>query len=442
MLPGSFLELFHACKIKKSDRLLVAVSGGIDSAVLIDLLAGESFDFAIAHVNFMLRGEDSEKDEQFVQKLARSRDVPFFSVQFETRTYAEEKKISIQMAARELRYAWMYELLEKEGFNYLVTAHHLNDALETTLLNLSRGTGIAGLRGIKPLHDRIFRPLLHTSRNSIESYARLKNVQWREDVSNASDHYTRNYIRHHIIPKLEELNPSVIETYRATHLRLMDAESVLLQEAAERINAYQHKQGEDIYIHRDAFRDTNLAVTEVLLAPYGLTISQNQDLLECIGRNDHSQIFITSDFRLNLDREYLIISKSPTEIIPLRIDLSDAHYEHDLGKIQAFIEPGFEPVLKGPMQASFDIERLREPLILRKWEEGDHFIPLGMKGKKKVSDLMIDEKIPLNLKQRVCVLESNGEIVWVVGLRISEMAKVTQHTTRRFNIIIDNDKSV
>lgn len=383
MLPGSFLELFHACKIKKSDRILLAASGGIDSAVLIDLFARESADFAIVHANFQLRGEDSEQDQQFVKEVASSLKVPFFSERFATKAYAEEKKISIQMAARELRYTWMHDILETEGFGYLVTAHHLNDALETTILNLTRGTGIAGLRGMKPLQGRIFRPLLYTSRKAIEEYARLNNIQWREDVSNANDHYTRNYIRHHVIPELERLNPSVVETYKFTHMRLMDTEAVFEREVTLRIRRHQHEEGGDIYIHREAFGDGNLAITEALLGPYGVTVSQIQDLLGRIRKNESSQIFLTSNFCLNLDREYLIISKNIPEIEPIILELAEARYSHALGKIKTTIELGSQPVLKEEMQASFDYDKLHEPLILRKWQEGDRFIPLGMKGKKR-----------------------------------------------------------
>ncbi len=442
MLPGSFLEMFDAGKIRNSDRFLLAVSGGLDSVVLVHLFSNCNHDFAIAHANFQLRGDDSDKDEEFTSSLAQNFGVPFYSKRFDTESIAEKEGVSIQMAARSLRYDWLKGIQNSDGYDFLVTAHHLNDALETTIMNLSRGTGIAGLRGMKVIHEKIFRPLLYTSRESIEGYARLNEIRWREDSSNASDYYSRNFIRHHIIPDLEKLNPSILETYRTTHRRLLDTESVLLQEIQRRLKSFRQEEGSDIIFHRKAFEDLNLAVTEAILAPYGMNVSQVTDFLACIERNEHSKIFLTGRFSLNLDRDQLIISPAAMDIEPLEIDLANAQYDHFLGRISTRIETGTKPILAGPLQVTFDFDRLHKPLILRKWKEGDRFIPLGMKGKKKVSDLMIDEKIPLNLKQRACVLESAGDIIWVIGLRTAEIAKVTSQTTRRFNIIIDNDKSV
>jgi tRNA(Ile)-lysidine synthase len=442
MLPDSFEEILRVFNISTSDKLLIAVSGGVDSVVAARLAGELKLSFAIGHVNFNLRGDESDQDESFVRELSQTLNARFYSTHVDTKKYARDKQISTQMAARELRYTWFSELMHENGFDYIVTGHHLDDAFETALFNLTKGTGIAGLRSILPLQDQLLRPLLHATRAEILSYANEKRWSWREDSSNKEDSYRRNFIRHHIVPRLREINPSLAETFRATQRRLIDAEQVILREADKRRQSFIRKANGDTWIHRDAFHDQNIALAEVLLGEYGLTFSQVNDLLECISRGEISRMFLTQAYRLNLDRDYLIVSPAGAEPVEIRFAKENQSLEHPLGIFNILIEDGNEPVLQGSNEASLDFDQLSEDLIIRKWKDGDRFRPLGMEGKKKISDFMIDEKIPLNLKERIYVLESAGDIAWVIGYRIGHDFRITEDTQKRFNIILDHDQSV
>ena len=442
MLSASVKEMIRTYGIQPSDRLLIAISGGVDSVVAAHLLHSSKFQIALAHANFSLRGEESDGDETFVRELANSFYIPFFSTRFETKNYASSKGVSTQMAARELRYSWLRELMQEGGFNYLVTGHHLDDALETALFNFAKGTGIAGLRGMLPLHEDIFRPLLNSTREEILDYANKNGLSWREDSSNEQSTYARNFIRHEIIPRLAEINPSLASTYSHTHRRLLDTEQILKAEADRRMQRFCEMRGTDVYIQREAFHDDNIAIAEQILAPYSLTFSQVNDLLTCISRGEHSRLFFSGDHVLNLDREHLIISQKVRDIPALYLEKRSQVISHALGEIRLSVEEGNHPVLRGSDAASLDFDRLSDQLIIRKWERGDRFRPLGMKGKKKISDFMIDEKIPLNLKERTFVLESDGVVAWVIGHRISHDFRVTEKTVTRLNIIFDHDQSV
>ena len=442
MLPASFQEMMKTPGVTSRDSFLVAVSGGVDSVSLVHLMHREGLNMAIAHANFGLRGNESDEDESFVRQLASRLGIEIFVRNFETRSYAEEKGISTQMAARELRYDWLASLMTTHGYNHLVTAHHLDDEFETVLFNLVKGTGVAGLRGMLPFQNGIFRPLIYTTREEIEAWARQETISWREDSSNAEVVYTRNFIRHRVVPLLRQINPSLADTFRSTLLRLQAADRLIENEAESRSLRYIRKEGSDIYIHKDAFKGNNIAVAERLLGSYGMSFQQISDLLRHIHQDGSTCLYLTEGYRINLDREEVIISVSEPEVPPMNLSMEPGRFRHSSWTIVTSVEPGIEPLNTEPYSVSLDYDRLKEPLIIRKWEEGDRFIPLGMTGKKKISDFMIDEKIPLNLKGRVYVLESGGEIAWVIGHRISQTFRVTRSTVRRFNITISHDQSV
>ena len=442
MLPASVKEMINTHGIQKSDRLLIAVSGGVDSVVAAHILKSEAYDIAIAHVNFCLRGDESDGDENFVHELANSFAIPFYHRRFETKNYATQHGISIQMAARELRYSWLRELMHDNNFKYLVTGHHLDDALETALFNFTKGTGISGLRSMQPLNEAIFRPLLNNTRAEILMYAKAHGLSWREDSSNEQSTYARNFIRHEVIPRLSEINPSLAGTYAHTHRRLLDAERVLKEESQRRLETFVETRGEDVYIRREAFNDQNVAITEEMLSSYSLSFSQVIDLLHCISRNEHSRLFFSRKHVLNLDREHLIISPKGRDIPPVHFEKKAQVMPHPLGEFKMTVEQGNSDLLRGPFSASLDFDLLSDELTIRKWRQGDTFRPLGMTGKKKVSDFMIDEKIPLNLKERTFVLESDGVIAWLIGHRISHDFRVTEGTLTRLNIILNHDQSV
>ena len=444
MLPDSFLTLLKERNlVRAGERLLLAVSGGLDSVVLVELFSRLDHPYAIAHCNFELRGVESDQDEEFVRELAAQKGVDFYVQHFNTKYYADKGSVSTQMAARELRYAWFERIRRREHFNRIVTAHHLSDSLETALINFVRGTGVRGLRGIKASTGHIIRPLLTTSRDEIEEFARANHLTWREDSSNLKDVYTRNYIRQHVVPRLKRLNPALEQSFDITSRRLRDADLLIMEKAEKIMREHASRQSTDWYIARKAFVPPNLAVAEEVFRPFGLNVYQVMDLINHIQKKSGTQLYISKTHKVNLDRKYVIVSRRldepPEEII---VEYPRATIVHSLGTL-TFRETrntGFYH--QDPESITVDAEKLDYPLIIRKWKEGDWFRPLGMKGKKKVSDFMIDAKIPLNLKERVCVLESQGNILWVIGYRLDERFKVSPETRRVVHISLENDQSV
>lgn len=444
MLPDSFLQFVQLHHLfEPSDRLLLAFSGGIDSVVLAHLLHDGKYDWALAHVNFGLRGEESDNDQSFCNDMARQFGVPFHTIRKNTKNHARRNKLSVQMAARDLRYEWLEEIRKDHGFDYILTAHHLNDSLETSLLNFSRGTGLSGLRGMVARTGRVLRPLLSTTREAIEVYACLNEFTWREDSSNVSDKYRRNFLRHQVIPLLKTVNPSLEQSYFRTSRRLQALEEVLNDLVRDLQAKHFHHSDQDMYVDQQAFLPVNVAVAEKLMEPYGLTFSQLEDLLEGIRSGTESQRYLTATHRINLNRGEVIISPLQEEIAERVVAEQEEALHFEEGTLIFRNVLPSEKILRGKHQASVDRNKLRFPLKLRKWKQGDTFYPLGMEGKKKLSDFMIDEKIPLNLKDRVCVLESAGKIVWVVGHRIDNRFRVSDKTSGVLQIIWEkNDQSV
>jgi tRNA(Ile)-lysidine synthase len=413
-------------------KYLLAVSGGIDSVVMLDLFKDSGKSIGIAHCNFQLRGEDSENDEEFVRKLASDLDVPLFVERFNTSEYGEENGLSIQMAARELRYAWFNRLLEETDFEKVALAHHKDDQLETILFNLAKGTGIAGLTGMQIAHGNYVRPLLFASKTMIEDYAEKNHLSWREDVSNDSLKYSRNLIRHKVIPQLKEINPGVLETLDYTLLRLVETESALDEKILDFLNRSVEKRGEDIYLDKSDLKDSvvpTLALHRVT-SGFGFNYQQCVNIIHAI---DHvGKVFYGNQSVLNIDRESLILSPVSEENFHSAVyKVMQSDEQVELGDHTLMINklsPDKTKILSSADFAFLDLDKLQFPLRIRHWASGDWFIPLGMSGKKKISDLMIDEKIPLNLKSRVLILESGEDIVWVIGHRIDDRYKVTDST--------------
>lgn len=444
MLPESFLTLIREQDlIQPGDRLLLAVSGGMDSVVLTDLIARLDHPFALAHCNFQLRGDASDADEEFVRNLAVEHRADFFVQHFQTKFYAGKKGVSTQMAARSLRYDWFERVRRRERYTRIVTAHHLSDSLETALINFTRGSGVRGLRGIRVISGRVIRPLLTTTRDEIEAYALEKGLSWREDASNQEDVYTRNYIRHHIIPEMKKLNPSLEQSFDLTSRRLRDADLLIMEKAERIMREHASRKETDWYIPRKAMLPPNLAVAEEVFRPFGMNVYQVRDLLFHLSDQSGTQLYLTPGHQINLDRKYIIVSKKHTEppadqVIPEPVRT----VSHALGTF-TFRETRHTGFFhRNPEAVSVDADRLKYPLTIRAWKEGDAFQPLGMSGKKKVSDFMIDAKIPLNLKERVCVLTSGGDIVWLIGYRLDERFKVGEDTRRVVHISLEHDQSV
>lgn len=415
----------------KEDKILLAVSGGIDSVVMARLFADAGFSVGIAHCNFGLRAEESDEDEKFVRKLARKMDAECHVKHFDTEQFARDHKMSIQMAARELRYNWFESLALEEGYEYIALAHHQNDLLETMLLNLSRGTGIAGLHGIIPKRGRFVRPLLFADKELIYGFVTEKQLIWREDSSNASTKYYRNKIRQEVIPSLQELNPNLPQTISQTAEKIGAVERFFYRHADQVRQKALRQQGQDWMLSLDSLAATEEPVLFLseLLAPWGFSYTQARDIWQASLQEGTvaGKIMDSPTHRLNIDRAQLVISpKNLQEYQSLEIQEEEelVRYIDQQFTFEEKAADGYQ--IKPDRQlAALDKDKLSYPLKLRKWKAGDWFCPLGMNKKKKLSDFMIDEKIPLNLKERVLVLTSGESIAWIVGFRIDNRFKLT-----------------
>lgn len=420
-----------------SNRVLLAVSGGIDSVVMCHLFAFAKFDFAVAHVNYQLRGADSDDDELFVKNLAIHYRVPFYSTKVDTQRIAEASSESVQMVARRLRYNWFSELLAKHKFRYIATAHHLNDSVETVLLNMSRGTGLSGLSGIPLQNGKIIRPLLFASRNQIVEYASEKALSFREDVSNSSDKYQRNFVRHHIVPAFTELNPSFLHTMQHN----MSIWSEVAKWYTGKINRLSkqliHQRGEDLYMSIALIKNNRYAKALLYenLKQYGFTSAQVNDVIEAIEAHPGKQ-FIAGEFRLIRDRRFFILTKTSNSA-SYHLVTPDCDLKVDAEKLFRFSLHSAEDIsITADAKAAYiNADSLTYPLTLRVWKQGDYFYPFGMnRKKKKVKKLLTDLKVPLHEKERVWVVECEQKILWVCGIRSDERFRVTASTKKVLKI--------
>lgn len=418
------------------DKVLIAVSGGKDSVVMAHLFSRAGFNFEIAHCNFNLRGKESDGDEALCKKLAGLMDVPFHSVSFQTLEFATRNGLSVQMAARELRYKWFEDTRIKTGCDWIATAHHRDDEVETFLINTIRGTGIRGLAGIPLKRGRIIRPLLFAGRREIESYVAENDLEYREDSSNIDQKYLRNKVRHRLIPIFESIEPdfgpTLVENMKRIreYLNVFDEE---IEEISRRITE-RTKQGK-------RFRADQLLKLEPLefwlyeiFREYGFSRDSTDRLAKAISGQPGKQ-FISSTHRLLIEREGILLQESkeiegfpPGTVFYIDDKLHDLNIPvrlkfdyHEDTEVHFMVDPN---------QAFLDYDKLTFPLSIRNWKEGDTFKPLGMKGTKKLSDFFIDNKIERASKEQAWLLCSDDEIAWVIGHRIDERFKITKDTRR------------
>lgn len=417
-----------------NDTLLLAVSGGIDSVVLCELCKQAGYRFVIAHCNFKLRGEESERDAAFVRDLAKGYDVALYEKEFDTKTYAAENKLSIQEAARTLRYSWFKELN-----NLVVTAHHLDDNIETMLMHFFRGTGIHGLRGMLPKQGGIVRPLLFAHKQDIKDFAQQHLLSWVEDSSNQQDKYTRNYFRHQVIPLVHTIYPEVENNLAANLRRFADMELLYDQAMALHRKKLCELRGLEIHIPVLKLQKTKPqhTVTYEIIRDFGFSPAQTEEVLHLL--NSESGRYVQSaTHRIIRNRRWLIIAPLASEQAQtFVIDEDERTLVFDDKKLVIEELETNNDMPSSPAIASLDKKELQFPLLLRKWKKGDYFYPLGMKKKKKkLARFFIDQKLSMLDKEKVWVLESNKRIVWVVGMRIDERFKVTDSTKKVMRITV------
>lgn len=426
------LFLYHCSKIigePVGKKFLLAVSGGVDSMVLCYLFEEYKVPYAIAHVNFKLRGNESDEDENFIREFALKREIPFFLHVSNTKEYVEENKVSTQMAARDIRYSFLRETAKNNGYDYIVTAHHLNDQAETFFINLSRGTGIDGLCGMKDLENNLFRPLLNFSKDEIIHFAQLMKIPYREDSSNNEDKYTRNKIRHHIIPLLEEINPSFINVFGKNISILKNVRDIHNQyiRKFKKELVKKTEYGFEIELKEILKLDFPSHILFELLQPFHF----NLDIAESIIRNSHDESgkrFFSASHRIIISRGIIIITKLlPNELETYLLEDYKNNITEPISLNFTETTPD-EEINSNFNLAYFDLDKIKKPLYIRKWHKGDSFFPLGMKGKKKLSDFFIDLKMSLVEKENTWLLTSEDQIIWVIGRRIDDRFKVTNST--------------
>ena len=426
---------------RKTDALLLGISGGIDSIVMFHLFRLSGLRFGIAHCNFSLRSDESDKDEEFVRNLADNYNIPYYTKRFNTHAFALNEGISIQMAARDLRYEWFEEIRIKENYDYIAIAHNSDDQVETFFINLARGTGIKGLTGIKNKSDKIVRPLLFVGRDEITDFAKRNNFLYREDSSNSSTKYSRNKVRHEVIPVLEKLNPNFRKVMIENIHRLKETEQIFNQTIQEKYRQCITEKSNSLLFDINELKKLDPIETYLheFTKKYGFSSSQIKDIVSVLDSSPCKQFF-SATHRIIKDRDYLIMDEISAQTGKLfYINENDLRVEYPIELLieREDKEEGFS-IQKDSKIGQFDLDKLVFPLTIRKWQKGDYFMPLGMNNLKKLSDFFIDQKLSISEKENTWILESENKIVWIIGFRPDERFKITETTTKLLKIQVKN----
>lgn len=453
-LPEKFSEfILKENLFSAKDKLILAVSGGVDSVVLCELCYQCNFDFIIAHCNFQLRGNESERDENFVKNLAKKYNKEICVKKFETEKYAAEHKVSIQVAARELRYAWFDEIVNGQwsmvnnkttGSSikhspfaiHILTAHHLNDSIETLLMNFFKGTGITGLHGILPKQGKIIRPLLFAKKEELKKFAGENKLQWVEDSSNESDKYSRNYLRNKIIPSLAEIYPKLVDNLANNIDRFKEIEILYRQSTDQHKKKLLEKKGNEIHIPVLKLKKIIPLHTVIyeIIKEYEFSPAQVNDVINLL--DSESGKYIQSlTHRIIKNRNWIIVAPNNFQESDHIIIEGDGRWLFADGELQVKLlqTSNFKLQTENTI-ANLDADKISFPLLLRKWKQGDYFYPLGMNKKKKLARFFIDNKLSKPGKEKIWVLEMNKKIIWIIGMRIDDRFKITTQTKNILNI--------
>jgi len=427
---------------EKSDHLLLAVSGGVDSSVLCELCSKSGYEHTIAHCNFQLRGKESERDEEFVRSMGKKYSVEVLVKKFDTEKYATEQKVSIQVAARELRYAWFHEILDSKKLKCIVTAHHLDDNIETLLMNFFKGTGISGMRGMLPKAGKLVRPLLFARKEELLQFAKENQLDWVEDSSNQSDKYSRNYLRHQLIPVIEKLYPSVIENLGNNIERFRELEKFHNEAVQLQLKKLVEVKGEEVQIPILKLKKMASVKTIIyeLISIYGFGPAAVEEVVHLL-ESETGKYVLSSSHRILKNRNWLIISpRNPEKQEQVVVEKGEGSIRFQNGELVLKKKAASNTELVANNgKALIDEEKINFPLLLRKWRPGDYFYPLGMTKKKKLARFFIDQKLSLAQKEKTWVIEMNKKIVWIVGLRIDDRFKVTNQTKKVLEITFDQN---